>query len=61
MNKTLIMTPETIQAQIDVCGKMVAYCAENAGGVVSDGVMWDLNQATIALEHAYRNVGKEDE
>ena len=48
------MNKETIKAQIDVCGHSVAYVAKNASGVVSDDVMWALNQATIALQDAYR-------
>ncbi len=50
----LRINKETIKAQIDVCGHSVAYVAKNASGVVSDDVMWALNQATIALQDAYR-------
>ena len=57
----LRMNKETIKAQIDVCGHSVAYVAKNASGVVSDGAMWALNQATIALQDAYRECEKEGE
>lgn len=52
----LMMTKEVIRAQIDVCGQSVSYVAANAKGAVSDEVMWALNQATIALQDAYRRL-----
>ena len=56
----LEMNKATIKAQIDVCGKSVAYVAENAYKVVDDNVMWALNQATISLQEALRLLDKED-
>lgn len=53
----LMMTKEVIRAQIDVCGQSVSYVAANASGAVSDEVMWALNQATIALQEAYKKLG----
>ena len=57
----LRMSIETVRAQIDVCGDSVAYVAKNASGVVSNDVMWALNQAEIALQDAYRKCGEEEE
>lgn len=57
----LRMTSENIKAQIDVCGQSVAYIAHNASGVVSNDVMWSLNQAIIALEDAAKRCGEEAE
>lgn len=60
MSRKLIMTSDVIRAQIDVCGKMVAYTAEAAHGEVSDQVMWSLNQAIIALQDAFDRCGGEE-
>lgn len=57
----LRMNIETVKAQIDVCGDSVAYVAKNASGIVSDDVMWALNQATIALQDAYKRCGEDEE
>ena len=57
----LRMTSETVKAQIDVCGQSVAYIAHNARGVVSNDVMWSLNQAIISLEDAVKRCGEEEE
>lgn len=59
----LMMTKEVIRAQIDICGQSVSYVAANAKGAVSDEVMWALNQATIALQDAYRRLteGEQEE
>ena len=57
----LKMNKEVIMAQVDVCGNAVAYVATNAKGAVSDEVMWSLNQATIALQDAYRRLENENE
>ena len=53
------MDKQAVKAQIDVCGNAVAYIANNAKNVVSNEVMWALNQATIALEQAYKKCGEE--
>ena len=50
------MTKDVIAAQIDVCGKSVAYVAENAEGAISGEIMWALNQAIIALQDAYNRL-----
>lgn len=60
MSNELKMNTEAVKAQIDVCGYTVAAVAKNAYGVVSDKIMWDLNQAIIALRHAYKNIGEEE-
>lgn len=52
--KALVMDKQAVKAQIDVCGNAVAYIANNAKNIVSNEVMWALNQATIALEQAYK-------
>lgn len=57
----LEMTNEVIKAQIDVCGITVSAVAKNCAGAVSNEVMWALNQATIALQDAYKKVGGEEE
>ena len=57
----LLMTVEVVKAQIDVCGQSVAYIAQNASGVVSDEVMWALNQAIIALDDAAKRCDREEE
>ena len=61
MSSPLMMTKEVIRAQIDVCGNAVSYIAGNANGAVSEDVMWALNQATIALQDAYKKLEEEKE
>lgn len=61
MSSPLVMTKEVIRAQIDVCGQSVSYIAGNAHGAVSEDVMWALNQATIALQDAYKKLEEEEE
>lgn len=58
--KALAMDNQAIKAQIDVCGKVVSYVAENAHGAVGDEVMLSLNQAIIALEDAYNRCDEKE-
>jgi hypothetical protein len=55
------MNKQAVKAQIDVCGKMVAYAAQNAASCVDKETMWALNQAIISLEDAYKRVNKKGE
>lgn len=57
----LVMNKQAVKAQIDVCGKMVAYAAQNAASCVDKETMWALNQAIISLEDAYKRVSKKEE
>ena len=58
MSRKLVMDNKAVAARVDMLGMMVADTCKYSP---SDSVTWDLNQATIALQHAFDQLtgGKE--
>ena len=57
MSKPLIIDDKALAVMVDMAGRMVADVNQEVKG--NDNVTWDLNQATIALQHAYDLLTKE--
>ena len=53
MKKTLVMDNKVLMARIDLLGLGVA---DTAKYIENDKVLWSINQATIALQDAYRQL-----
>lgn len=59
MSRKLVMDNKVVAARVDMLGMMVADTCKYSP---NDSVTWDLNQATIALQHAFDQLmGGEDE
>lgn len=58
MSTKLVMDNKVVAARIDMLGTMVADTCKYSP---NDSITWDLNQATIALQHAFDQLmgGKE--
>lgn len=50
MSRTLVMDNKTVAARVDMLGMMVADTCKYSP---NDSIIYDLNQATIALQHAF--------
>lgn len=50
MSRKLVMGNKEVAARVDMLGMMVADTCKYS---LNDDVIWDLNQATIALQHAF--------
>ena len=50
MSRKLVMDNKAVASRIDMLGMMVADTNKYSP---NDSVTWDLNQATIALQHAF--------
>lgn len=50
MSRKLEMDNKVVAARIDMLGMMVADTCKYSP---NDSITWDLNQATIALQHAF--------
>lgn len=50
MSRELVMDNKALAARVDMLGMMVADTCKYSP---NDAVTWDLNQATIALQHAF--------
>ena len=55
MSGNIDMDDKTILARIDLLGLGVA---DTAKYIDDDNIIWDMNQATIALESAFRRLSK---
>lgn len=53
MSRKLIMGNKVVAARIDMLGAMVADTCKYSP---NDSITWDLNQATIALQHAFNQL-----
>lgn len=52
--RRLVMDNKTLMARVDLLGMGVVDTAKYAKG--DDDLVWTLNQATIALDEAYRKL-----
>jgi hypothetical protein len=50
MSRKLVMDNKAVAARVDMLGMMVADTCKYSP---NDSVTWDLNQACIALQHAF--------
>lgn len=50
MSRKLVMNNKAVAARVDMLGMMVADTCKYSP---NDSITWDLNQATIALQHAF--------
>lgn len=50
MSRKLVMDNKVVAARIDMLGTMVADTCKYSP---NESITWDLNQATIALQHAF--------
>ena len=50
MNRKLVMDNKAVATRVDMLGMMVADTCKYSP---NDSVTWDLNQAIIALQHAF--------
>lgn len=50
MSRKLVMDNRVLAARVDMLGMMVADTCKYSP---NDNITWDLNQATIALQHAF--------
>lgn len=58
MSRKLVMDDKAVAARIDMLGMMVADTCKYSP---NDSVTWDLNQATIALQHAFDQLMRGEE
>lgn len=58
MSREIIMDNKAIASRVDMLGMMVADTCKYSP---NDSVTWDLNQATIALQHAFDLLMKGEE
>lgn len=57
MSRKIIMDNRAVASRVDMLGMMVADTCKYSP---NDSVTWDLNQATIALQHAFDLLMKEE-
>lgn len=57
MSRKIIMDNKAVASRVDMLGMMVADTCKYSP---NDSVTWDLNQATIALQHAFDLLMKEE-
>ena len=50
MSRKIIMDNKAVASRVDMLGMMVADTCKYSP---NDSITWDLNQATIALQHAF--------
>ena len=50
MTRKLVMDNKAVASRVDMLGMMVADTCKYSP---NDSITWDLNQATIALQHAF--------
>ena len=53
MSRKLVMDSKAVAARVDMLGMMVADTCKYSP---NDSITWDLNQATIALQHAFNQL-----
>lgn len=58
MSKPLTMDNKVLMSRIDLLGLGVA---DTAKYIQDDDIMWSMNQATIALQDAYRRLERKEE